>query len=121
MANKIKGINKPKAKSKKDKYLCTISFTTNKSFTSLFKDKKSLRVITLNNMTKGENNIFILQDASDIEANIGELELKCELSSKVEVNKSASTTGLDKLKVLEAEIKRLKRLLNKIKQAATLV
>jgi hypothetical protein len=94
------------------KYLCSINFKTSKNFTKLFQEKKFLRIITINNMKVGENNIFIICDNKDVEASISELNLSCNLEATAKHNQLLMQEELEQLR---AENKRLKSLLTKIK------
>ncbi len=112
-----KQIMKPsKIKENINKYLCTISFTTHKNLAKVFNERKFLRIITLNNMIEGHNNIFIIRDGDDIEADISELQLDCAIESKA---RETNLTLIEKIKQLEAENKRLNSLVNKIQKLVT--
>ncbi len=103
----------PKVKENANKYLCTISFATHKNLTKVFNERKFLRIITLNNMVEGRNNIFIIRDGDDIEADVSELQLDCAIESKARENNLAL---IEKVKQLETENKRLNSLVNKIQK-----
>ncbi len=62
-------------------------------------------------MVEGKNNIYIIRDAEDIEAEIGELQLECLPEGKSQEN---NTILLEKIKLLEIENKSLKSRLEKI-------
>ena len=102
-----------KIKENTTKYLCTISFATHVNLTKIFAQRKFLRIITLNNMIEGRNNIFIIRDGDDIEADVSELVLSCAIESKAREN---NMLLLERVKQLEAENKRLANLVNKIQK-----
>ena len=102
-----------KIKENATKYLCTISFATHRNLTKIFHERKFLRIITLNNMIEGRNNIFIIRDGDDIEADVSELQLDCAIESKARENSFAL---VEKVKQLEAENKRLTNLVTKIQK-----
>lgn len=92
-------------------YQCSIQFTLSKNLKRVFQEKKFLRIITLNNMVEGKNNIYIIRDTDDIEADIGELQLECLPEGKSQENNAML---LDKIKLLELENRSLKTKLDKI-------
>lgn len=117
MANHVKSSltspknNKSNQPNTARRYECTISFATDKNLKKVFQEKKFLRIITLNNMIEGLNNIFIIRDNEDIEASIGNLDLECASTGEAARNIAALN---EKIKQLEAENKRLNTLLNKL-------
>lgn len=98
-------------KQPKTMYQCSIYFTLPKNLKKVFQEKKFLRIITLNNMVEGKNNIYIIRDNDDIEAEIGDLQLECLPEGK---SKENNELLLDKIKLLELENKALKVKLEKI-------
>lgn len=100
-------------KPSKQKYECTISFSVTKNLKRVFQEKKFLRIITLNNMIEGKNNIFIIRENDDIEAGIDKLELECLPEGKSSEN---NILLLEKIKLLEHENKELKTKLAKLKK-----
>jgi hypothetical protein len=92
-------------------YQCSIHFTVSKNLKKVFHEKKFLRIITLNNMIDSKNNIYIIRDTDDIEADIGDLQLECLPEGKSQANNAIL---LDKIKLLELENKALKAKLEKI-------
>lgn len=110
MVDKIK--NTTEAIDAKGKYCCTITFTTNKNLNKVFSERKFLRIITLNNMITKHNNIFIIREKDDIEADVSELNLECLLESKV---KETNQKLQEEVKLLRDENKILKNQLAKIK------
>ncbi|MCC2645110.1 MAG: hypothetical protein K0R49_1588 [Burkholderiales bacterium] len=102
--------NKP-LQQPKTRYQCSIHFTLSKNLKKVFSEKKFLRIITLNNMVEGKNNIYIIRDNDDIEAEIGDLQLDCLPEGKSAENNAIL---LDKIKSLELENKALKSKLEKI-------
>lgn len=92
-------------------YQCSIHFTLSKNLKRVFQEKKFLRIITLNHMVDGKNNIYIIRDTDDIEADIGDLQLECLPEGKSQENNAML---LDKIKLLELENKSLKTKLDKI-------
>ncbi len=103
--------NNTPLKQPKTIYQCSIHFTLPKNLKKVFVEKKFLRIITLNNMIEGKNNIYIIRDNEDIEAEIGELQLECLPEGK---SKENNALLLDKIKLLELENKALKVKLDKI-------
>lgn len=97
----------------KQKYECTISFSVTKNLKRVFQEKKFLRIITLNNMLEGKNNIFIIRESDDIEAGIDKLELECVPEGK---SKENNLLFQEKIKLLEQENKELKAKLTKLKK-----
>jgi hypothetical protein len=97
----------------KPKFECSISFRVNKNLKKIFHEKKFLRIITLNNMLEGKNNIFIIRDNDDVEASIENLELECLAEGKSKENNLILT---EKIKELEQENKELKSKLLKLKK-----
>lgn len=102
-----------KIKTTKPKYECTISFSVDKNLKKIFQEKKFLRIITLNNMLEGKNNIFIIRDHDDIEATIENLDLECLVEGKSTENNLLLT---DKIRHLEQENKELKAKLIKLRK-----
>lgn len=96
----------------KAKYRCTISFTTKKNLHKIFSERKFLRIITLNNMVTNHNNIFIIREQDDIEADVSELSLECLLDSKA---KETNLQLLAEITQLKHENKRLNQILSKVK------
>lgn len=97
----------------KQKYECTISFSVTKNLKRVFQEKKFLRIITLNNMLEGKNNIFIIRESDDIEASIDKLDLECVPEGK---SKENNLLFQEKIKLLEQENKELKAKLVKLKK-----
>ena len=107
---------KKTAASADGKYHCTISFNTQKNLHKVFSERKFLRIITLNNMVSGHNNIFIIRDKDDIEADVSELSLECLPESKVG---QTNLKLMEEVKQLQQENKILKTQLNKIRSILT--
>lgn len=100
-------------KQAKTNYECSIHFTLPKNLKKVFQEKKFLRIITLNNMVEGKNNIYIIRDNDDIEAEISALQLECLPEGKSSENNALL---LDKIRLLELENKALKVKFKKISQ-----
>lgn len=97
----------------KTKYECTISFSVNKNLKRIFQEKKFLRIITLNNMLEGKNNIFIIRDHDDVEATIEDLKLECLPNGKSTEN---NLLLANRIRQLELENKDLKTKISKLKK-----
>lgn len=100
-----------KLKQPKTIYQCNINFTLTKNLKKIFQEKKFLRIITLNNMVDGKNNIYIIRDNDDIETEISELNLECLPNGQAKENNAIL---LEKIKQLESENKLLKAKLDKM-------
>lgn len=94
-----------KNKVSKPVYECSIRFTLSKNLKKVFQERKFLRIVTLNNMVEGKNNIYIIRDTEDIESDIGDLQLEC-----LPVGKSQENNILlhERIKQLESENKALR-------------